>query len=54
MPGDIQIYRQVLLSDTKNLKETKIKLCKMLQKYDTIISKRDNDIGQTHLIQRHI
>ena len=35
-------------------KETKIALYKLLQKYDTIISKSDNDIGQTDLIQMHI
>ena len=54
MPGAIQIHRQVLLSDVKISKDTKIELCKMLQKYDAIISKSDYYIGQTDLIQMHI
>ena len=35
------------------MKEPKIKLYKMLRKYDTIISKSDNCEGQTDLIKRH-
>ena len=49
-----QIHREVLLSDMKISKETKIALYNLLQKYDTIISKSDNDIGQTDLIKMHI
>ena len=49
----IQIHRQEPLSGTKILKETKIELYKMLQKYDSIISKSD-DIGQTDFILMHI
>ena len=45
MPGDVQIPRQVPLSDTKSLKETKIELYKCSKKYDIITSKSDNDIG---------
>ena len=37
MPGTVQIQRQVLLSDAKIFKETKIELYKMLQIYDAII-----------------
>ena len=54
MPGAIEIYRQVPLSNAKILKETKIKVDEMLQRYHVIISKSDNDIGQTYLIQMHI
>ena len=53
MPGGIQIQRQVS-TDTKISKETKNKLYEMLQKYEAIISKSDNDICQTDLIQMHI
>ena len=35
-------------------KETKTTVYKLLQKYDTIVSKSDNDIGQTDLIKMHI
>ena len=54
MPNDIQIHGQVPLSNAKILKETKAVLNKMLQKFDTIISKRDSDIGQMDLIEMHI
>ena len=54
MPGNVQIHNQVSLSDAKILKETKIVIYNLLQKYDTIISKSDNDIGQTYLIKMHI
>ena len=50
MPGAIQIHRQVPLSNTKNPKVTKNKLYEMLQRYDAIILKSYNDIGQTDLI----
>ena len=54
MPSNVQIHRQVPLNDVKISKETKIALYNLLQKYDTIISKSDNDIGQTDLIKMHI
>ena len=54
MPSNVQIHRQVLLNDTKISKETKTALYELLQKYDTIISKNNNDIGQTDLIKMHI
>ena len=38
----------------KSQKETKTTLYKLLQKYDTIISKSSSDIGQTDLIEMHI
>ena len=53
MSGAIQIHREILLSNAKILKEIKIELYYMLQKYDAIVSKSD-DIGQTDLIQMHI
>ena len=54
IPGDVQIHRQVLLSDIKISKESKIELYKMLSKYDAIISQSDNDICQTDQIKMHI
>ena len=54
IPSNLQIHRQVLLSNAKILKETKIALYKLLQKYDAIISKSSNDIGQTDLVEMHI
>ena len=54
MPSNLQLYRQALLSNTKISKETKITLYKLLQKYDTIIWKSSNDIGQTDLIEMPI
>ena len=54
MPSNVQIHRQVPLNDAKILKETKTTLYKLLQKYNTIISKSDNDIGKTDLIKMHI
>ena len=54
MSGNVQMYRQVPLSDAKISKETEIKLYNIVQKYDAIISKSDNDIGQTDLIKMHI
>ena len=38
----------------KNSKETNIVLYSLLQKYDAIISKSDNDISKTDLIKMHI
>ena len=54
MPSNIQIHRQVPLSNVKILEETKVALYKLLQKFDTIILKSDNDIGQMDLIEMHI
>ena len=54
MLSNVQVHRQVPLNDAKNLKETKIAVYNLLQKYDTIISKSDNDIGQTDIIEMHI
>ena len=54
MPGTIQIHRQVPLSNTKISKETKIKLHELLCRYKTIISKSNNNIGQTDLTQMYI
>ena len=54
MPSNLQIHRQVPLSNAKISKETKITLYKLLQKYDAIILKHSNDIGQTDLIEVHI
>ena len=54
MSGNVQIHRKVLLSDAKISKETKIVLHNLLPKYDAIISKHNNDIGQTDLIKMHI
>ena len=54
MPSNVQIHTQVPLNDEKISKETKTALYKLLQKYDTTISKSDNDIGQTDLIEMHI
>ena len=54
MPGNVQVHRQVPLCDAKISKETKIELYNLLQKYDTIISKSNNDIGQTDLIKMNI
>ena len=54
MPGNVQTHRQVLLNDTKILEQTKIAVYKLFKKYDTIISKSDNDIGPTDLIEMHI
>ena len=51
MPSNVQIHKQVLLNDVKISKETKTALYKLLHKYDTIILKSDNDIGQTDLIK---
>ena len=54
MLSNIQIHRQVPLNGAKISKETKSVLYKLLQKYDTIASKSDNDIGQTDLIEMQI
>ena len=54
MPSAIQIHRKMPFTDAKIAKETKDKLYEMLQKYERIISKGDNDIGQTDLIHMHI
>ena len=54
MPSNLQIHRQVQLSNANISKETKINLYKLLQKYDAILSKSNNDIGQTDLIEMYI
>ena len=54
MPDNVQIHREVPINDVKISKEMKSTLYKLLQKYDTIILKSDNDIGQTDLIEMHI
>ena len=54
MPTNVQIHRQVPFNDTKISKETKTALYKLLQKYDIILSKSNNDIGQTDLLKMHI
>ena len=54
MPSDIQVHRQVPLNNANILKGTKLALHKLLKKFDTIISKSNNGIGQTVLIEMHI
>ena len=54
IPGNVQIQRQVPLSDAKRLKEKKIALYDLLQKYVTIISRSNKDIGRTDLIKMYI
>ena len=54
MTSDIPVHRQILLSNATILEETKNALHKLLQKFDTIISKSDSDIGQMGLIEMHI
>ena len=51
MPSNVQIHRQVPLNNAESSKDTKTTLYKLLQKYDTIISYNDNDIGQTEFIK---
>ena len=54
MPSDIQVHRQVPLNNAKILKGTNLALHKLCKKFDSIISKNDNDIGQLDLIEMHI
>ena len=54
MPNNAQIYRQVPLKDANISKEAKTALYTLLQIYDTMISKSDNNLGQTNLIKMHI
>ena len=49
MPSDIQVP----LNNANILEETKLALQMLLQKFDAIISRSDNDIGQTDLIEMH-
>ena len=51
---DIQIDTQVPLNNANTSEETKLGLHKLLKKINSIISKSDNDIGQTDLIEMHI
>ena len=54
MPGDIQVHIQVPLNNAEISEETKVAVHRLLQKLDSIISKRYNDIGQTDLMEMHI
>ena len=54
MPSNLQIHWHVPLINAKILKETKLALYGWLQKHDAIISRNNNDIGQTDLIEMHI
>ena len=54
MPSCIQDHIQVPLHNAKISEETKLALYKLLKKLDSIISKSNNDIGQTDLIEMHI
>ena len=54
MPSNIQVHRQVPLNNANIPKETKLALHKLLKKFDSIISKSENDIGQMDLIEMHI
>ena len=54
LPSEIQVHRQVPLSDAKISETTKLALNDLLQNFDPIISKKNNDIGQTDLIEMHI
>ena len=54
IPSDIQVHRQVSLNNANILEETKLALHKLLKEFDSIISKSNNDIGQTDLIEMHI
>ena len=54
MPSNVQIHIQEPLNNTKLSNETKITLYKLLQKYNTIISKSDNDIGQINLCKMYM
>ena len=54
MPSNLQVHRQVLLSNAKISGETKNAFCNLLQKSDALIPKSNNDIGQTNLIEMHI
>ena len=54
LPNEIQVHRQVPLNDAKISETAKLALNDLLQNFDPIISKSDNDIGQTDLIVMHI
>ena len=54
MPSNVQIHRQVLLNNAKISKEKKTTSCELLQTHDTIISRGDNNRGETDLIKMHI
>ena len=54
LSSKIQVHRQVPLSDTKISETTKLALHDLLYKFDPIISKNNNDIGQMDLIEMHI
>ena len=54
LPSEIQVHRQVPLTDAKVLKTTKLALGDLFQKFDSLISKNNADIGHTDLIEMHI
>ena len=54
MTSDIEVHRQVPINNARILEETKLALCKLLQKCDSIISKSNNDIGQSDVIEMPI
>ena len=54
MPSDIQVHGHVPLSNANISEETKLAFNRLLKKFDSIISKRDNDTGQMDLIEMHI
>ena len=54
MPCDIQVHRQVPLNNLNILEETKLASWKLLNKFDSIISQSNNNIGQTDLSEMHI
>ena len=51
MPSDIHVQRQVPVNNAKILEETKFTLHKLLKRFDSVISKSDNDIGQMDLME---
>ena len=54
MPRNVQVHRQVTLNDAKLSDTTKLILNGLLQIFDQIISKSNNNIGQMDLIEIHM
>ena len=54
MPSNKQVHTQVPLNDANISETTKLTLNNLLKKFDSIILKSDNDIGQRDLIEMHI
>ena len=52
--SEIDVHRQVPITDAKIEPRTKIALQNLLKKFNAIISKNSNDIGQMDLIEMHI